>query len=182
MTPGNINLIKAQTEVSPEILFLEKKLRTASYIGTGAFLILSMIFAGIYFFLSTRVSALKNEEARLTTGITKSLVKEELYLSFKDRATLVSKIVREQTPLGMVFESIRRVAPAPLLSAFSMDAKNTVSASVTVNTVEDLMAVVTRVVSETKNQRIKNPVLEGISIDRSGLLKMTVSYIAVAKP
>ncbi len=180
-TPGDINLIKAQTEFSPDLILLEQRLRQASYIAISAVLFFGMIAAGTYFFLQARVSELKSEEQRLSTAISKSSRKEGLYLSFKDRVTVVSKITSLQIPLSVVMESIRRIVPTAALSAFAIDEKRTVSTSITASSVEDLVTFVANVFTETKNQRIKNPVLEGITLGKDGTYKMTLSFTAVTQ-
>lgn len=178
----DINLIKTATEFSGEFMVLQERLRLGSVIATGALLLVGLILGGMYFFLQTRLTTLKAQESTLTSTLTKSSVKEGLYLSFKDRVSIVSKVMKLQMPHAGVLNSLRTIAPAGALSAFSVDEKNTVTTSITVSSVEDLGTFVANILKVAKSGGIKNPILEGVTLEKGGTFKMTLSFVGVPQP
>lgn len=183
MAISDINLIKAHTEFSPELITIERRLKTASFIAIMSLLVGGLLVGGTYFFLQARLESLKQEEHRLMDSLSRTSQKEGLYLSLKDRVSLVSKVVAQQISQADVLPILGRIAPpGQSVAGFSVDEKRSVSVGIVATSVEDLAASVTRVVEEAKSQHIRNPVLEGVTLTKEGAFRMALSFVISSSP
>lgn len=171
----DINLIKSQTEFSPQISSIEKKLRFFSMITVITLIVIGTLTAGTYIFLKAKRGNLMKQQDALTKAIALYAKKEGFYLFIKDRTGLVLKAIPYQKKWSGVMDTVLKIAPPPALVGFSVDEKEQVTLQVATASVEDLFPIADAVGRETKDGHIKNPVLAGVQLGKGGAVKAIIT-------
>lgn len=177
--PSDINLLKAKTVLSPRVLAIEEQLRVASLV--LLFLVLSAtLFFGVgYAILQRQHESLSGEKQSLVAAIKGELDKEGLYMSLKDRLTIVGKILEGQRSWLGVLDIIDRVTAVQAKTSFTVSENDEVSLVVTNETLEDTFTMVDRLLSEVSAKTIANPMLDSIQYQMDGTVRVSLTFIPI---
>lgn len=176
---SDINLLKAKTMLTPQMVAIEGQLRTASRVVIIALLSLSLFFGVGYVILSRQYGAVSAQRQLFMTAIEGELPKEGLYLSLKDRIAIVSHIIEQQRSWLGVLDMIDRVTATGARTSFAVNEKDEVSLSITNETLEETFGVVDRILAEVTAKTMANPILESVQYQEDGTVRVSLTFTPI---
>lgn len=176
---SDINLLKAKTMLTPQLLAAEQQLRTISLI----FLIL-LLFTGIFFgvgyvILRQKYQQVSEQKQTVMAAISGELRKEGLYLSIKERLALASGILEAQRSWLGVLDLIGRVIGQQSRMSFTVDQQDAVGLNVTNSTLEETFVFMDRVLSEVAAKNMANPILESVKYNMDGSVQVQLTFTPI---
>ncbi|MEK7119082.1 MAG: hypothetical protein AAB457_03420 [Patescibacteria group bacterium] len=173
---STINLVRTKSE-SPEVLVWTNRLRMAGTIGMGGLLVVGLVLGGVYAFLRRETETLVQNKAELTSQISQERVKEGLLLSLKQRIGVAAKIGETQRSLGVILDTINRIADPNELLAVTSDEKQQIRIIVKTGSVEEAAGVIANVFRMVLAKRVINPQLVGLDLGSDGSVRMTIAFV-----
>lgn len=179
MAKADINLLKAKTMLTPQMVAMEGQLRTAS-LGLLFVLLLAGMFFGVgYVILRRQQTAVSLQKQSLMTAIGGQLRKEGFYASLKDRLAIVGKILEGQRSWLGVLDLIDRVTASGNRTSFTVNEQDEVSLTITNDTLEETFGVVERILAEVADKTMANPILESVQYQKDGMVRVSLTFTPI---
>lgn len=173
---ADINLYKAKTDLSADLVLIASRLRMVSIIVLVVVIGLGSLVGVFYFLLSAQQQQLEAQRDTVTKRIISQAKKEALAIEVKERTSTVSKIIESQKPWMALLETISGFANPPLLQSFAGDETTQLRVSVKAPSVAEAVGVVQGAVRQTLQKRIQKTILNGVSIDKDGAVTMSFTF------
>lgn len=175
-TPGDINLLKTKTRVSPELLLFAAKLKKVGWLVLGGSLMIGLGIGGLFVFFTQEKNALFSQKQELLAAIAAKATKESLFVSLSTRVPLADRALTSQRPWGQVFDTISAIG-GPSLSSFAVDDKGLVTVSLKTRSIEDIAGWVSRTIGLVGDKRLRNPQLMSLALDQEGTFTALIAFI-----
>lgn len=179
MKSSDINLLKAKTMLTPQLVAIEGQLRVASLALLLLLLSAGMFFGVGYVILRRQYEAVSRQKQLLMTAIQNELPKEGYWASVKDRIAVTGRIIEEQRLWQGVLDLIDRVTASGSRTSFTINEKDEVSLSITNSTLEDTLGVVNRMLAEVAAKTMANPILESIHYQQDGTVQVSLTFTPI---
>jgi hypothetical protein len=178
----SINLFDAKVSLTPIWQVIEKYLLISRQYLLGFVLIAGIALMATYGVVRFRITKLDADQKQLTQIIQTQKVKEGLLLALRARITSLKKILDVQFSVAPYIDTTLLLARPPELTSFSIGEKNTVQISVKLPTIEGAVSLMEMVVKLVNENRIRNPNLTSLSVDKEGLIMMGITYSVLLTP
>ena len=179
MENNPINLFQSQAIVSPKLAILERYLR-------GARTFLLFIVAGIgaitlivFVIFSLQRKALDGQRQELFAIVKENVVKEALLLTLRARVASLKKIMTYQISIAPYIDTTLLIATPPSLSSFSLGDGNSIHIGVEAQNVEDAISVMQTVMQLTNDNKIKNPTVTSILLNKDATVSLGFTYTVI---
>ena len=179
MFTSEINLLRSKTRYSAEFAGFLGQLRKFSYLAIILTVILGIGTAGLFFYLQFSLSALSEQQSQLLVQVNANARKEALYRSIKAELGIAAKVLDLSKSWKTTSAEVLALAPAPAASSFTVDDLGSVSLTVNTESIEEAAGVVSSVQSLVSDNQLKNPVLENFEVNKSGGVRMLLSFTPV---
>lgn len=178
-TSSDINLLKAKTMLTPQLVAIEGQLRTASLAVLLGLLLTGMFFGVGYVILYRQHATVSAQKQSLMTAIGSELRKEGLYTSLKDRLAIAGRILEGQRSWLGVLDLIDRVTASGARTSFTVNENDEVSLVITNDTLEETFGVVDRILAEVSARTMANPILESVQYQKSGMVRVSLTFTPI---
>lgn len=172
---SDINLLKAKTLLTPEMVALEEQLRKGSLIFLGLLLVVGLFFGVWYLILRQKYDGLSQRKQDAKTAIAGEIRKEGLLMSIKDRLVLAKKILDIEETWPPVFGLTARIMGSKNTSFFINDARS-ISLSIKSDSLEEAFTVVDQVLNEANAKTLVNPTLDGVQYQNDGIIHLSLTF------
>lgn len=179
MPPAEINLLRSKTRFSPEMTVLLGQLRKISYFIMLAVLIIGVVLGGFYFYLQLNLTTLINQKSQLLSQVNVSARKETLYRSVKAELGVATKVLSTQKKWGGIVGTILGLGTPPTISSFSVEDTGKLSININTVTIEDAANLAGSVIALVQQNKLKDPVLENLEVDKNGHVRMLISFTPI---
>lgn len=179
MKSSDINLLKAKTMLTPQLVAIEGQLRTASLVLLIALFSTGIFFGVGYVILRRQYTTVSVQKQSLMTAIAGQLRKEGFYISLKDRLVIIGRILEGQRSWLGVLDLIDRVIGTGARTSFTVNERDEVSLSITNNTLEETFGVVERILIEVASKTIANPILESVQYQKGGVVQVSLTFTPI---
>ncbi|MBI4066662.1 hypothetical protein HY411_03010 [Candidatus Gottesmanbacteria bacterium] len=176
---SDINLLKAKTMLSPQILAIEQQLRTISLLLLLILLFTGMFFGVGYVILRQKFQQVSDQKQSVAAAISGELRKEGLYLSIKDRLMITSGILEMQRSWLGVLDLIDRIIGIESRTSFTVDQQDAVSLSITNDTLEETFVVIDRILAEVTAKTMANAILESVQYQKDGTVRVLLTFTPI---
>lgn len=177
----SINLFDAKANLTPGWQLVEKYLIISRQYLLGFVLITGIILTVVYGIVRIRSVQLDAEQKQLSQTIQNQNVKEGLLLALRARITSLKKILDVQFSLAPYIDTTLLLARPPKLASFSIGEKNTVQISVNLPTIGEAVSMMETIMSLVNENKIRNPNLTSLTIDKDGVIVMSITYSVLLK-
>lgn len=179
MENNAINLFQSQNTYSPKLAAIERYLRTVRYVllfGVLGIGVLTLITFAIFQF---QQRSLETKRQALYEVVKQEVTKEAMLIALRARVSALKKIMMFQISIAPYIDTTLLIASPPQLSAFSLGDGNSISIEVQAENVERAISVVQTVMKLTTENKIKNPMVTSISLDKNGTVLLGFTYSVV---
>lgn len=177
----SINLFDTKASLSPIWQVVEKYLLISRQYLLGFVLIAGIALMATYGVVRFRTTQLDADQKQLFQTIQDQQVKEGLLLALRARITSLKKILDVQFSVAPYIDTTLLLARPPELTSFSIGEKNTVQISVKLSTIGEAVSMMEVVVKLVNENRIRNPNLTSLSVDKAGSITMGITYSVLLK-
>ena len=179
MENNPINLFQSQSIISPKLALLERYLR-----GARTFLLFIVVGVGaitlmVYFIFSLQRRTLDGQRQELFTSVKENVVKEALLLTLRARVASLKKIMTYQISIAPYIDTTLLIASPPRLASFSLGDGNSIHIGVEAQSVEEAISVVESVMQLTNENKIKNPMVTSILLNKDATVSIGFSYTVI---
>lgn len=178
-SPGSINLLRSTTGRSPDITEWEGRLRIIAIVVLALIIVSGLAIGVTYTLFSSQKSILEEDRSRLIKVIDSQAQKEILLANIKERLAFLDKIFSTQMTWEKIVATILSFAQSPRLQTISVSDKHLVTFTVFSSTFEETKAIVDAVAALSREQKIKNPLLETMQVDKTGSVQLAISFTPV---
>lgn len=179
-TPSSdINLLKAKTMLTPQLLAFEQQLRTISLILLIGLLSVGLFFGVGYVVLRQKYQQVSDQKQTVMAAISRELRKEGLYLSVKDRLALASGILELRRSWSEVLDLVGRVIGPQARTSFTVDQQDAIGLTVTHDTLEETFVFIDRVLSEVTAKTMANPILDSVKYNMDGTVQVQLTFTPI---
>lgn len=175
--PGDINLLRTKTRMSPEMLALAEKLRVISWIALVGTIVVGLATGLIFLEFQREREQVASEKQQLLTTIAASAKKESLFVSLKDRIPLVSRAMNSQKQWGQILDTVAGIASPPQLYSVSVDDRQTVLLNMKTTSFDEVAGWIARITDLVGAKRIRSPQLVSFQFAKEGTLLVSLSFI-----
>jgi hypothetical protein len=175
----DINLLRPTSPLSEGIVSLEKKLRAASIIVAATLLALAVVVGASYGFLSLQVTRLNNEKTQLLTRIAGESEKEALLVAVQSRIAVVGKVRAQTMPWGETLTLAQQIAQGGFITDANVGEQGRFTMTVSASSLDDAVLMVRTISQLDSEGTINAPILESLQLNESGVVHMSVSFVAV---
>lgn len=176
---SDINLLKAKTMLTPQLVAIEGQLRTTSLLLLLILLFTAMFFGVGYAILRRQHDMVSAQKQSLAGAVSRELRKEGLYTSLKDRLAIATNILEGQRSWLGVLDLIDRVTGVPSRTSFTVNENDEVSLVITNETLEDTFALVERMLAEVAVKTVANPILESVQYQKDGTVGVSLTFTPI---
>ena len=179
MKSSDINLLKAKTMLTPQLVAIEGQLRIASLALLILLLSAGMFFGVGYVILRRQYEVVSAKKQSLMAAIGRGLRKEGFYSSLKDRLAIVGRIIEGQRSWLGILDLIDRVTASGARTSFTVNEKDEVSLSIENDTLEETFGVVERILAEVSAKTMANPTLESVQYQKDGMVRVSLTFTPI---
>ncbi|MBI5621175.1 hypothetical protein HY949_05305 [Candidatus Gottesmanbacteria bacterium] len=174
-----INLLKAKTGLSPQLLAIEEQLRMTSLV-VLVMLFLTGIFFGVgYTIIRGQYTRELAQKETYVQAISRELRKEGLFTTLKDRIGIAGRIIEGQHAWLGVLDLINRLTQSGNRTSFAVNENDEVNLTITSTTLEETFRVVERILTEVAEKTVANPILESVEYQKDGSVRMTILFTPI---
>ena len=179
MENNPINLFQSQGVVSPKLAVFERYLRAIRtfllviVVGIGA---MTLIVYSIFFFQRRTLDGQRQE---LFAIVKENVVKEALLLTLRARVSSLKNIMTYQISIAPYIDTTLLIAAPPRLSSFSLGDGNSIHIGVETQNVEDAVSVIQTVMQLTNENKIKNPTITSIFLNKDATVTLGFTYTVI---
>lgn len=171
----DINLLKAKTLLTPQMIAFEGQLRKASLIFLGLLLLVGLFFGVGYLILRQRYEGLFQKREDAKAAIAGEIRKEGLLMSIKDRLVLAKKVLDVQESWPEVLSLTARIMGSKNTS-FSISDARSIGLSIKTDSLEEAFAVVDQVLTEANAKTLASPTLDGVQYQTDGTMRLSLTF------
>ncbi|MBI3342670.1 hypothetical protein HY032_00755 [Candidatus Gottesmanbacteria bacterium] len=176
---SDINLLKAKTMLTPQLVAIEGQLRIASLV-----FLLVLVFTGLFFgvgyvILRKQHDSVLAHKQSLMTAIGRELPKEGLYISVKNRLAIASQILEVQRSWLGSLDLVDRVTASRGKTTFTVNENDEVSLTIVNDTLEDTFLVVKQILTEVASKTMANPVLQSVQYHKDGTVRVSLTFTPI---
>jgi hypothetical protein len=175
---NTINLIRTKTSSSPQLESIETSLRRTGMIGLVIFLCVSVVLGSVYTFYFFENQKLQSEKSALIERINAQKNKEGFLLAIKDRTKLVQKAMASQKPWIQTIDLVSTFVTAPFLTSMTVDELDKVTLSVSANSLDNILIMISSIIEDAKHNKLRNPRLASFVVGKKGAIDLTISFTA----
>ncbi|MFZ2024962.1 MAG: hypothetical protein WAV51_01590 [Microgenomates group bacterium] len=179
MESNSINLFQNQVVYSPKLALIERFLRTARYIFLSFVFGVGIITLIVYFVFQLQHQSLDTKREELYTIVKNDVTKEALLLSLRSRVSALKKIMTYQISIAPYIDTTLLIAVPPRLTSFSLGEANSIHIGVEAATVEEAITVMETVIQLTNDNKIKNPTVTSILLNKDATVTLGFTYTVV---
>lgn len=179
MKSSDINLLKAKTMLTPQLVAMEGQLRTTSLILLFVLFGTALFFGVGYVILYRRHARISVQKQSLMTAIGAHLPKEGFYSSLKDRIAIVGRIGENQRSWLTVLDLIDRVTASGVHTSFTVKDNDEVSLNITNDTLEETFGLADRILVEVSARTMANPILESVQYQKDGTVRVSLTFTPI---
>jgi len=173
---SEINLLKSVYDKEAAVSPMQTELRKFSFWAVILTVAIGIIVLGIYFVLTTTHQTLSDTHAKLTAELDSNKTKESLMAVIKSRIDTVTKAMDNTKPVDKMLANIYTYCRPPKLAEIHQDDTGRYNLHYVADSLGDAMGL-TAALAESYNQKqISNIMLDGFSIDKSGMV-ITFSFL-----
>lgn len=172
---SDINLLKAKTLLTPQMLAVGEQLRKTSIIFLVLLFLVGMFFGVGHLILRQKYEELFQKRQAAILEIAGEIRKEGLIMSIKDRLALVKKVLDVEELWPGVFELTARVMGNKKTS-FSINNTREIGLTIKTNSLEEAFIVVGQVLTEANNKLLTNPVLGAVQYQKDGSIQLSLTF------
>ena len=179
MENNPINLFQSQSAISPKLAMFERYLH-----GMRTFLLFIVVGIGtvtliVYSIFFFQRKILDGQRQELFTGVQENVVKEALLLTLRARVSSLKKIMAYQISIAPYIDTTLLIAAPPRLSSFSLGDGNSIHIGVETQSVEDAVSVIQTVMQLTNDNKIKNPTITSILLNKDATVTLGFTYTVI---
>jgi len=178
----SINLFDTKASLTPGWQMVEKYLLLTRKYLLGFVLIVGIVLVATYGVVRYRTTQLDTKQKQLSYTIQNQSVKEGLLLALRARITSLKNILDAQFSLAPYIDTTLLLARPPELMSFSIGEKNTVQISVDLPDISQAVSMMEKIVRLVEENKIRNPNLTSLAVDKDGSIKMGITYSVLLKP
>lgn len=178
MKSSDINLLKAKTLLTPQMVAVEKQLKKTSLIILVFLVFTGMLFGMGYLVLRQKYEILFQKRQAAIAAISREIRKEGLLMSMKDRITNVKKVFDVQESWPGVFDLTARIVGSKKTS-FSINDTREIGLTIKTDSLEEAFVVVDQVLTEAKSQLLTHPVLGAVQYQKDGSVQLSLTFIPI---
>ncbi len=175
--PGDINLLKTKTSLTPELITLMEKLRVGSFVAIGVVLVVGFLIAMSPLFLTGERNSLLEAKKQLVAAIAADARKEGLFLSVKDRIPVVDRAIQSEKPWGQILDMVGSIILPPKLLSLAVDDHYVVFLNVKAGSVEEIAGWINSIIDLVSQKRIRSPQLVSLQLTKEGSMLVSFSFI-----
>ncbi len=175
--PGDINLIKTKTSLTPEIIALMGQLRVVSFVGIGVILVVGFLIGISFLFLTNEQRSLAETKKQLLTVIAADAKKESLFFSLKDRIPVVDRAIQNEKPWGQILDMVGNVILPPKLISLAVDDHQVVFFNGKAGSVEEVAGWTSSIIDLVAKRRVRSPQLVSLQLTKEGSMLVSFSFI-----
>ena len=179
MENNPINLFQNRVAFSPKLAVLERYLRVIRNIFLSLILGVGIITIVVYVIFQFQQRALDEKRQTLFAIVQKDITKEAMLLSLRSRVSALKKIMTYQISIAPYIDATLLIAAPPRLSSFSLGDANTIHIGVDVDSVDEAVSVVASVIQLTNENKIKNPIVTSILLNKDEKVSLGFTYTVV---
>lgn len=179
MSNSEINLIQKDIRSFRSLSFLESRLRLATWWLLGALFVAGVSIGIGYFFINSRIQSLENTKIDLTRQINAQSPKEGILLSLKERIGIAAKALDAAKPWGELFTTLTEIASEDEFSSLSIDDTGRVVTSLTMQSIDESVTVITNVMRLFEERKLKSPQLISFAFREDGTIQISVSFYPI---
>ncbi len=179
MPSAEINLLRSKTRFSPEVIVLISQLRRISYFTIFAVLVVGVAVGIFFFYLQFSLSTLMAQKNQLLSEVNSNARKETLYRSVKSELGIVAKVLSSQKKWDGVVRTVLGLGVSSTVSSFSVDDKSHLSINIPTDTIEDAASFISSVISLVGENKLKDPFLDNLEVDKKGGVRMLISFTPI---
>jgi hypothetical protein len=129
--------------------------------------------------LQSQRNALLENRAKLVSAIKKEEAKEAMMVLGHANLLILGKIIDQQKSFTPYIDVTRQISGTLPISSFSFGEGTMVSLSLSLPGLEDAVITIRKVLDLTEKHTIASPVLEGVTVEENGRVKLDVSYLVI---
>ena len=175
--PGDINLIRTKTRLSPEMLIFAERLRVISWAGLIGTIIIGILTGLLYLEFQRERQGVAEQKQQLLASIAANARKESLFIALKDRIPLVSRALNSEKPWGNILDTVALVAAPPTLYSVTVDDHQVVQLNLKSNSFDEVAGWVARVINLVNQQKVRSPQLVSFQFAKEGTILVSLSFI-----
>ncbi len=175
--PGDINLVKTKTSLTPELVAFMGQLRLASFVGIGGVLVVGFLIGVSFLFLTNERNSLAETKKQLLVAIAADAKKEGLFISLKDRVPVVDRAIQNEKPWGQILDMVGNVILPPKLVSLAVDDHQVVSLSVKAGSVEEVAGWINSIIDLVAKKRVRSSQLVSLQLTKEGSMLVSFSFI-----
>ncbi len=158
---------------------LISQLRRISYFIIFAVLVVGIAVGIFYFYLQFSLSTLMAQKSQLLAEVTSNARKETLYRSVKTELGITAKVLSTQKKWDGTVRTILDLGTPPTITSFSVEDKGKLSININTGTVEEAAGLAGSVISLVGQNKLKDPVLENLEVDKNGRVRMLITFTPI---
>lgn len=178
----SINLFDTKANLTPKWQLVEKYLLLIRQYLLGFTIIVGVVLVVLYGVIRYRSGQLDTDQKQLFQTIQNQSVKEGLLFALRARIASLKKILDVQFSVAPYIDTTLLLARPPQLASFSIGENNTVQISVEFSDIGQAVSMMETVVKLVNENKIKNPNLTSLAVDKDGGITMGLSYSVVLAP
>lgn len=178
-TQDAINLLTPTHTLSPKVEAFAKKLRQASYVSGGLFVIFGIAAFLFALIIRSRNETISARRDSLTRDISSYTPLEGLLVSTKERAVVVGKLLGASADWGKVFSNVESVSASPPLASLSLDPKKKMTMTIKAATVEELFPILAATVSQVEAKNMLSVQIVSLQLDGENGTTLVLSFVPV---
>ena len=179
MKSSDINLLKAKTMLTPQLVAIEGQLRIVSLVLLILLFSTGLFFGVGYVIFRRQHENLSAQKQSLISAITRELRKEGLYASMRDRLAIAGRIVENQRSWVNIMDLINRVTSTGSQTSFTLGENDDVSLNIESDTLEETFGIIDRVLAEVSQRTMVNPVLQSVLYKEDGTVFLSLTFTPV---
>jgi len=179
MESNSINLFQNQAVYSPKLALVERFLRTARYLCLAMVFGVGAITLIVYVVFQLQHRSLDAKRQDLYATVKNEVTKEAMLLSLRSRVQALKKIMTYQISIAPYIDTTLLIAAPPRLTSFSLGDANSIHIGVEAATVEEAIAVMQTVVQLANSNKIKNPTVTSILLNKDATVTLGFTYTVV---
>ena len=175
----SINLLRTQSTLTQEELFLLTKIRTGAVIITLIILGLGFFVGMSFLAAKLRFDSLSKQRDEATKRLTIAAPKEAMLLALKSRLILVNKGLRSEYPWESILNSVAQIVTPPHLHTITVDAQNLITLDISSSSLEDIQDIVNKTSDLARQNKLKNPHIQSLTSQNSGEIDGSIQFTPV---
>ncbi|MFH0749856.1 MAG: hypothetical protein V1917_03005 [Candidatus Gottesmanbacteria bacterium] len=174
-----INLFQTQVTYSPTLSLMERYLRVARYVLLSFLFGVGVVTLVVFIIIRFQEQSLDRQRQALYSSVQNNMTKEAMLLALRARVTSLMKIMQFQVSIAPYIDTTLLIASPPRLTSFSLGDGSLIRIGVDAQHLEEAIDIIKTVVQLTNENKIKNPTITSIVLDKDGTVTLGFTYVIV---